>query len=178
VAEVLLGLRAADAGQVTVSDSRGVTHRLADLDRDSWLAQCTWLGQRPLVVPGTLRENAMLLGEVDDVRLERAARQAGLTDVVAALPRGWDTAVGAGGVGLSAGQRQRLALTRALARDAQLVVLDEPSAHLDDDTERYVRDAVAALRAAGRTVLVVAHRPSLVADADTVVDLAPAAAVA
>jgi ATP-binding cassette, subfamily C, bacterial CydD len=178
VAEVVLGLRRPDAGQVTITDGRGVTHRLGELDRTSWLAQCTWLGQQPLVGPGTLRENALLLETASDDELERAARQAGLSEVVDSLPQGWETLVGSGGVGLSAGQRQRLALTRALLRPRQLVVLDEPSAHLDEDTERYVRDAVDALRAARHTVLLVAHRPTLVAACDAVVDLAPQPVVA
>ncbi|WP_043505315.1 ATP-binding cassette domain-containing protein [Georgenia sp. SUBG003] len=67
------------------------------------------------------------------------------------------------------GQRQRLALTAALLGDQQLVVLDEPTAHLDAASEQHVLDAVGALRADGRTVLVIAHRPSLVAAADDVV---------
>lgn len=79
---------------------------------------------------------------------------------------------GAGGHGLSAGQRQRLALTRVLLSPAPLVVLDEPSAHLDAGTELVVLDAVRALRAQGRTVLLVAHRAALAAVADEVVELA------
>ncbi len=173
LAEVLLGLREPDAGHVVVVDAVGTRTELRDLQRRSWLAQCTWLGQHPLVVPGTLHDNAVLLGDVDPDRLRRAAAEAGLAEVVAALPQGWDTPVGVGGVGLSAGQRQRLALTRALACDTPLVVLDEPSAHLDDDTESYVRAALRRLRDDGRTVLLVAHRPSLAAEADTVVDLSP-----
>ncbi|KQX62747.1 thiol reductant ABC exporter subunit CydD [Angustibacter sp. Root456] len=171
LAEVVLGLRSPDAGAVTVVSADGTRTALADVERRSWLAQCAWLGQQPLVVPGTLRENVALFGRLDDAQLAAAADRAGLAEVVARLPDGWQTRLGAGGVGLSAGQRQRLALARVLASPAQLVVLDEPSAHLDADTERYVQDAVAELRAEGRTVLVVAHRPALVAEADQVVDL-------
>ncbi|MBC7638926.1 MAG: ATP-binding cassette domain-containing protein, partial [Rhodoferax sp.] len=86
---------------------------------------------------------------------------------------GWRTPLGAGGVGLSAGQRQRLALTRVLLTDAPLVVLDEPSAHLDAESELVVLDAVRALGRQRRTVLVIAHRPALAALADEVVDLSP-----
>ncbi len=178
LAEVVLGLRAADAGGVTVVEAHGARTPLQDVERRTWLAQCAWLGQQPLVVPGTLRDNVTLFGPLDAAALDAAAEGAGLSEVVAALPGGWDTRVGTGGVGLSAGQRQRLALARVLAGRAQLVVLDEPSAHLDADTERYVRDAVDLLRREGRTVLVVAHRPSLVAAADQVVDLSPLPQVA
>jgi len=86
--------------------------------------------------------------------------------------------LGAGGVGLSVGQRQRLALTGALLSAAPLVVLDEPTAHLDAAGEQVVLDTVAALRAAGRTVLLVAHRPSLLACADQVVEVAAPVMVA
>ncbi|WP_338063946.1 ATP-binding cassette domain-containing protein [Actinomyces ruminis] len=89
--------------------------------------------------------------------------------MVAALPEGWHTRVGQGGVGLSVGQRQRLALTRALVTNAPLVLLDEPTAHLDAASQARVLNTVNALRAAGRTVVVIAHRAALVALADDVV---------
>ncbi|WP_143448382.1 ATP-binding cassette domain-containing protein, partial [Kineosporia sp. A_224] len=82
---------------------------------------------------------------------------------------GWDTRVGHGGAGLSAGQRQRLGLARALVRQARLVVLDEPTAHLDTETERCVHATIGRLRAQGRSVVLVAHRPALLALADRVV---------
>ena len=104
--------------------------------------------------------------------VERAARATGLDEVLAALPQGWDTPLGQGGVGLSVGQRQRLALTRALAGSEPLVVLDEPTAHLDAAAEAHVLDAVASLREAGRTVVVIAHRHALVEAADDVVTVA------
>lgn len=85
------------------------------------------------------------------------------------LPAGLDTVIGHGGVGLSVGQRQRVALTATLLGTEQLVVLDEPTAHLDSLSESQVIDSVRALRDAGRTVVLVAHRQSLVAVADDVV---------
>ena len=89
--------------------------------------------------------------------------------MLATLPDGWATLLGRGGAGLSLGQRQRVALTRTLLARTPLVVLDEPTAHLDAAGERVVLDTVRALRDAGRSVLLVAHRPSLVAVADDVV---------
>ena len=175
--EVILGLRAVDGGTVDVVDAAGGRTALASIEARSWLDQTAWLGQRPIVVPGTVLDNALLFtgtavtGTAPNEELDAAARASGLADVVAGLPHGWATRLGAGGLGLSAGQRQRLALTRVLLSDAALVVLDEPSAHLDEATEAVVRSAVEGLRDVGRTVLVVAHRPALASIADQVVDL-------
>ncbi|MGO3797225.1 MAG: ATP-binding cassette domain-containing protein, partial [Pauljensenia sp.] len=88
----------------------------------------------------------------------------------------WDTPVGQGGVGLSVGQRQRLALTRALLDDSALVVLDEPTAHLDAVSEGVVVDTIRAMRDAGRTVVVIAHRAAVVAAADQVIEIRTRAA--
>lgn len=172
LAEVVLRLRAPDGGSVDVVDAGGRRTALAEVEARSWLDQTVWLGQSPVLVAGSLRENAVLFaGAVSDQELSVAARVAGLSDVVAALPDSWDSRLGEGGLGLSAGQRQRLALTRVLLSDAPLVVLDEPSAHLDRGTEAIVQEAIIALRDAGRTVLLIAHRPALAALADSVVVL-------
>ena len=172
LAEVVLRLRTADDGRVDVVDAAGRRTALSDIDARSWLDQTAWLGQSSVLVPGSIRENAVLFaGDVPAVALEAAARASGLAEVVAGLPDGWATCLGSGGLGLSAGQCQRLALTRVLLTDAPLVVLDEPSAHLDHDAETLVQDAVNALRDAGRTVLLIAHRPALATVADHVVAL-------
>jgi ATP-binding cassette, subfamily C, bacterial CydD len=162
--DVLLGLLAPDEGVARVG---GVD--LRDVDRPGLWAQVAWLPQRPVLEPGTL---AAVVGGGSDAARAAAAARTGLDAVVAGLPDGWSTPLGRGGVGLSLGQRQRVALTRALLSDAPLVVLDEPTAHLDADGERVVLETIDALRAAGRTVVLVAHRPSLAARADVVVDVA------
>ena len=100
---------------------------------------------------------------------------AGLTDVVRRLPQRADTLLGEGGAGLSAGERQRISLARAFVRNAPLLLLDEPTASLDNETEADVLSAVRAL-ISNRTALIVAHRPALAALADRVVEL-PAALV-
>jgi ATP-binding cassette subfamily C protein CydD len=166
--EVLLGLVPPDAGRVTVTPAGGQPVDLAEVDPRSLWDQIAWLPQRPVLEPGTLRAIVDVPTHAAGPAwsLERAATATGLDLVVASLPLGWDTAVGQGGAGLSVGQRQRVALTRALLTDVPLVILDEPTAHLDADGERVVLDTVHALRDAGRTVLVVAHRASLLALAD------------
>ena len=95
---------------------------------------------------------------------------AGLADVVARLPRGLETEIGERGAGLSAGERQRVALARAFVRDAPLLLLDEPTAGVDGQTEWEILEAVRRV-AHGRTVVMVAHRAALVTLADRVVSL-------
>lgn len=167
---LLLGLLRPDAGRILLEHEGSVTD-LADVDPASLHEQITWVPQRPTILPGTLAQN--LAGDFsDEVRptaeMAQAAARAGLD--VADLANGWDTLVGHGGVGLSVGQRQRLALARALLADTPLVLLDEPTAHLDAATEREVTDAVLAMH--GRTVVVIAHRPSIMAVAAQRVDVA------
>lgn len=106
---------------------------------------------------------------------DAAAARTGLSEVVATLPLGWDTPLGRGGDGLSVGQRQRVALTRALLHPAPLVILDEPTAHLDSAAEQTVLETVRGLREAGSTVLLVTHRPAVLAVADDVVHVTAAA---
>ncbi|MDO5025928.1 MAG: thiol reductant ABC exporter subunit CydD [Trueperella sp.] len=159
---VLLGLLAADEGAVTVG---GIS--ITDLDRAAWWEQISWVPQRPVILPGTVLEN-IDNPQVSAAELAAAAELTGFSDVVAQLPQGWDTFIGQDGVGMSLGQRQRLALTRALVAPKKVVVLDEPSAHLDAVGEKYVTDVVQALRASGHTVIVIAHRAAILEIADQV----------
>jgi len=164
--EVVLGLLRPDRGTTRVHGADGEAIDLAEIDPRTYWDQVSWLPQRPFLEPGTLND---LLGAPDPATRDRAAALTGLDSVVATLPDGWDTDLGGGGAGLSVGQRQRVALTRALLDPAPLVVLDEPTAHLDAHGESVVLSTVAALRDAGSAVLLVAHRRSLVATADDVV---------
>lgn len=174
---VLLGLLTPDGGQVLLDGPDGPVP-LTQVDPAGWWSQIAWVPQRPVIEPGTVRE-AVVRGEpVDDRQLAAAAELTGLDRVVDGLAGGWDQPLGQGGAGLSLGQRQRLALTRALLAPAPLVVLDEPTAHLDAGGERVVLEAVRRLRDQGRTVLLVAHRTSLLEVADRTVTVTAEAVVA
>ena len=162
-ANVLLRFITPDSGTVHIS-----TTPLENIRQESLWKQVSWVSQRPVIVPGTVAEN---IGVAPGPALERAAALAGFDEVIAELPEGWNTFIGQGGVGLSVGQRQRLALTRALVSERPLVLLDEPSAHLDARSERRVVESVAHLRAQGRTVIVIAHRTALLDLADAVIDV-------
>ncbi|HEX5534164.1 MAG TPA: thiol reductant ABC exporter subunit CydD [Actinomycetales bacterium] len=171
----LLGLRVPSAGRVLLRTGADEVD-LADIDRQLWHRQVAWAPQRPVLVPGTVAENLRVVApDATTEDLHAAARRVGLDEVIADLPAGWDTRIGGGGVGLSAGQRQRLALTRVLLRvadataPAHVVVLDEPTAHLDPETEQVVLRTLRELADDGALVIVVAHRASLASVADDVI---------
>jgi ATP-binding cassette subfamily C protein CydD len=186
--DVLLGFVAPHRGRVTVG---GVD--LATVDPAAWRSTVAWVPQRPYLFAGTVRDNITLGQKPGSVPppgtasangltgtgptapgpdAVAAARLAGADDFITMLPDGYDTVIGDDGAGLSAGQRQRIALARAFLRDTPVVLLDEPTANLDKETAGEVMAAIRRL-ATGRTVIMAAHRPELIALADRVVDLAP-----
>jgi ATP-binding cassette subfamily C protein CydD len=125
-----------------------------------------------VLLPGSIGDNIRIgRPTASPGEVERAAVAAGLASVVARLPAGMDTPLGEGGWGLSTGEARRIAIARAFLRDAQLWVLDEPTAHLDRDAEAGV---IAALQRAtqGRTIIVATHSAALAGCADTMLDVA------
>ncbi|MFB7735088.1 thiol reductant ABC exporter subunit CydD [Streptomyces sp. NPDC056112] len=163
---VLLGFVKPRAGRVRVAEAD-----LADVDLEQWRSRIAWVPQRPHLYAGTIAENVRLARpDADDAAVHGALADAGALEFVDALPEGLDTRLGEDGTGLSAGQRQRLALARAFLADRPVLLLDEPTAALDGATEAEVVDAVRRL-SAGRTVLLVVHRPALLDVADRVVRL-------
>lgn len=153
--EIVAGLRTPTAGSVSAPATHLVT-------------------QRPFFGAPTLRANLGLGNDADDTAMWAALREVGLEGFVAGLPQGLSTAVGDDGFGFSAGQRARLVLARALLSSSSVVLLDEPTAHLDASATTAVHEAVARI-AETRTVVAVTHRPELVALADHHVHLEPPA---
>ncbi|WP_051300475.1 thiol reductant ABC exporter subunit CydD [Actinomadura rifamycini] len=163
---VLAGLVAPESGRVLVDGTD-----LRELDPAAWRARLGWVPQRPHLFAASVADN-IRLGDpgAGDARVAEAARAAAAEEFVAALPRGYATVLGEGGAGLSAGQRQRLAVARAYLSGGPVMLLDEPTARLDLRSERLLVEAAERLLA-GRTAVIVAHRPAFVRAADRVVRL-------
>jgi ATP-binding cassette, subfamily C, bacterial CydD len=163
---VLLGFATPTRGRVTVAG-----RPLSTVDLRAWRRQLAWVPQKPQLFAATLRAN-ITLGDpaADPASVRRAVVDAGAAGFVDTLPRGLDTVLSDDGAGLSAGQRQRIALARAFLRDAPIVLLDEPTANLDGATAADVMTAIRRL-AHGRTVIIAAHRPELIAMAGRTIAL-------
>ncbi|NII09779.1 thiol reductant ABC exporter subunit CydD [Oleiagrimonas sp. C23AA] len=164
---LLMGFAAPVAGEIRINGKP-----LHEMDVDSWRQQVAWVPQRAHVFHGSLRDNLLLArADADEQSLTAAVQAAGLSTVIARLPRGLDTPLGEHGRGLSGGEVQRLALARAWLRDAPLLLLDEPTQHLDSATAAQIDDALHRLMR-GRTVIRVAHRLHAIADTDIVAVMA------
>ena len=132
-----------------------------------------FISQTVELFDGTISENIARMNVKPDAdAVLRAAKAAGAHELILRLPNGYDTAIGEGGEALSGGQRQRIALARALYGDPFLVVLDEPNSNLDNDGELALRQAIANLKTRGAIVVLIAHRPSVLAVCDHILVLA------
>ena len=166
LADLVMGLGVPDEGQILLDD------RLLDAaSRRMWRTRIGYVPQEAFLFQDTLRANLLAAApEADEAALWAALEQAAVGEVVRRLPQGLDTSVGERGDSLSGGEKQRIALARALLRRPDLLVLDEPTSALDPETERHVLKTLSALR--GRiTILIVAHRESLSRLADRIVVL-------
>ncbi len=164
---LLMGFGSPQRGRILVNGQD-----LALLDVASWRQHIGWVSQRAHVFQGSLRDNLLIAAPAaDESRLQRALQAAALQSVLVRLPQGLDTPLGEHGHGLSGGERQRLALARAWLRDAPLLLLDEPTQHLDNATAAVIDNAIDQL-AAGRTVIRIAHRLDNLADGARVAVLA------
>lgn len=161
---LLLGFTRPASGRVTVGGTD-----LAALHPDPWLAQVAWVPQRPHLFAASVADNIRLARpDASDAEVRRAARAAYAEHFIEELPQAYDTILGEHGAGLSAGQRQRIALARAFLKDSPVLLLDEPTAHLDAESEACVTRATVRLMR-GKTSLVVAHRTSLLPHADRII---------
>jgi ATP-binding cassette subfamily C protein CydD len=146
-------------------------------DATSLLAASSWLGQRPYLFPGTVADNIRLArADATPAMVHDAAEKAGVLEFANALPHGLDSSAGVRGRRLSGGQGQRVAVARALLKDAPLLLLDEPTAYLDPVTESELIQAIAAL-GEGKTIVIATHSPSVIASCKRVVRLEDGALV-
>ena len=146
----------------------GTKHTSAE--RDAWLNHCGWIAQQGHIFYGSLGFNIALTEDYDNAKIQQVLTSVGLADFVAQLKDGLNTHVGEGGVGISGGQSQRLALARAFYHQPDVLILDEPSSHLDKDTEQIVSDSIAEY-AKQHLVIVIAHRLHTVVDAKQIIVL-------
>lgn len=185
LAKIIAGALVAEAGTVRIDGAQ-----LSDWDPDQLGRHTGFLPQEPSLFEGTIKENISRFangeGSEVDARVVAAAQAAGVHELILKLPNGYDTRLGALGHGLSSGQAQRVALARALYGDPAVLILDEPNAFLDADGEAALLAAVDAAIARGASVIMVAHRRTvlrgahrlLVLDAGRPKLLGPAAEVA
>ncbi|MBV8589024.1 MAG: ATP-binding cassette domain-containing protein, partial [Acetobacteraceae bacterium] len=152
VFEILLGFVRPDSGRVTINGAD-----IADLVPQALSRLTAWIGQRPMLFAGSIRENIRFARpEASDAEVEEAAQNAKVSAFASDLPNGLDTVIGEGGYGLSGGQAQRVAIARAFLKNAPLLLLDEPTAHLDPVTESDVLQSLQRL-ALGRTAILASH---------------------
>ncbi len=161
IANLLLRFIQPSAGQITIGGSD-----LAHIPVEAWREQIGWVSQSPYLFNTTVAEN-IAFGSPDALEADiiAAAQAAGAHEFITRLPDGYQTLCGEGGLRLSGGQVQRIALARALLRDAPLLILDEPTSQLDPDSEADIMQSLKRL-AAGRTVLLITHRLSAALFAD------------
>lgn len=161
LAKILLGVWAPTSGKVRIDGAE-----LGQWDRDRLGRHFGYLPQDVELLPGTVAENIARFRPDAGSGVIDAARRAHVQDMIVKLPGGFDTLLGDGGIRLSAGQAQRVGLARALFGQPKVVILDEPNANLDSEGEAALLQTLGELRADGVTIVMVTHKPSLVASLD------------
>ncbi len=164
LARVLVGIWPNVSGEVLLDDTP-----LSGWNRTELGPHMGYLPQDIELFEGSIADNIARLGNADSTKVIEAAKGAGLHDMILQFPRGYDTSIGEAGNLLSGGQRQRIGLARAIYGNPTILVLDEPNANLDDAGEVALNQTIQALKAQGKTIFVISHRPSVVSVADRVV---------
>ncbi len=160
---VLLGYWPSVAGKIRLDGAD-----ILQWNREELGGYIGYLPQETDLFPGTINENIARLGPVDPDKVVQAAQKAEAHQLILHLPQGYDTVIDSSGKNLSAGQRQRIALARALYNDPVLVVLDEPEFGLDDEGERALLNCLTNLKKSGTTVIIATHKPRLISSVDKI----------
>ncbi len=166
IARLVMGFIQPNEGVVRISQ-----YSLTEIDLEVWRSQIAWVGQRPYIMNASLLENLRFAKpQCSSGEIQQALRLANLEEVVARLPQGLETPIGEAGAKLSSGELQRVSLARAFLRDAPIVVLDEPTAHLDAGLEEMLESSLERL-CRNKTVMIIAHRLPTVMRADQILVL-------
>lgn len=166
LARVMLGIWPVAAGKVRLSGAD-----IGHWNRDELGPYLGYVPQDIELFDGTVAENIARFGDVDSEQVVAAAQRAQVHEMILRLPKGYDTRIGEGGTALSGGQRQRIALARAMYGKPVLVVLDEPNSNLDDQGEAALVRAIAQLKSAGTTVVIITHRLNVLSSVDKIIVL-------
>ncbi|GHE77886.1 thiol reductant ABC exporter subunit CydD [Thalassotalea profundi] len=159
LADLILGFITPSSGQIRINNSP-----LTATNRDAWLTQCGWISQQAQVFHGSLAFNVAMSDDYQEQRVIDALEKSGLTHFVQGLEHGINNLIGEAGAGLSGGQAQRLALARVFYHQPKVLVLDEPTSFLDQETEKIITSSINAY-AEHNIVIVIAHRLHTVIDA-------------
>jgi ATP-binding cassette subfamily C exporter for protease/lipase len=173
LARLLVGIWPAVTGSVRLDGAS-----VFDWNKDELGPSIGYLPQDIELFDGTVAENIARFGRVDPEKVVEAARRVDMHEQILRLPQGYDTPLGTDGSNLSGGQRQRIGLARALYGDPSFIVLDEPNSNLDESGERALVEAIKALKANGKTVVLITHRMSTLSAVDKIVVLAEGALAA
>jgi ATP-binding cassette, subfamily C, bacterial EexD len=166
LARALVGVWPTYAGSVRIDGAE-----ISNWDREQLGPYIGYLPQDIELFAGSIAENIARFGEIDPELVVEAARKTGLHEMILRLPEGYDTQIGVQGATLSAGQRQRVALARAVYGEPRILVLDEPNSNLDEAGEQALVATIQQLRSEGRVVVLIAHRPAVLAVVDQILVL-------